>query len=34
MRFVGIFASGLKSGSYYSGESASDINTLKTNKST
>jgi hypothetical protein len=34
MRFVGIVASGLVSGSNYNGEGASDINTLKTNKST
>jgi len=33
MRFVGIVASGLVSGSYYDGGGASDINTLKTSKS-
>jgi len=34
MRFVGIVASGLVSGSYYNGGGASDIDTLKTSKST
>ena len=34
MRFVGIVAAGLVSGSYYNGGGASDINGLKTNKST
>jgi hypothetical protein len=34
MRFVGIFASGLVSGSYYNGGGAGDINALKTSKST
>ena len=34
MRFVGIVASGLLSGSYYNRGSASDINVLKTIKST
>jgi len=34
MRFVGIVASGLVSGSYYNGGNASDIDTLKTSKST
>jgi len=34
MRFVGIVASGLVSGSHYSGGGASDINALKTSKST
>ena len=34
MRFVGIVASGLVSGSYYSGGGASDINALKAGKST
>jgi hypothetical protein len=32
MTFVGIVASGLLSGSYYSGGGASDINFLKTSK--
>jgi hypothetical protein len=32
MRFVGIVASGLVSGSYYNGGGASDINNLKTSK--
>jgi len=34
MRFVGIVDSGLVSGSYYNGGGASDINDLKTSKST
>ena len=34
MRFVGIVASGLVSGSNYNGGGASDIDTLKTSKST
>ena len=34
MRFVGIVASGLVSGSYYNEGGASDINVLKTSKST
>ena len=34
MRFVGIVASGVVSGSYYNGGGASDINALKTGKST
>jgi len=34
MRFVGIVASGLVSGSYYNGGGASDIDALKTSKST
>ena len=34
MRFVGIVASGLISGSYYNGGGASDVNALKTSKST
>jgi len=34
MRFVGIVASGLVSGSYYNGGGASDISALKTIKST
>jgi hypothetical protein len=34
MSFIGIVASGLVSGSYYNGGGASDINTLKTSKST
>ena len=34
MRFVGIVASGLVSGSYYNGGGTSDINAMKTNKST
>jgi len=34
MRFVGIVASGLVSGSYDNRGGASDINTLKTSKST
>ena len=33
LRFVGIVASGLVSGSYYDGGGASDINALKTTKS-
>ena len=34
MRFVGIVASGLVSGTYYNGGGASDIDALKTSKST
>ena len=34
MRFVGIVASGLVSGCYYNGGGASDIDALKTSKST
>ena len=34
MRLVGIVVSGLVSGSYYSGGGASDINALKSSKST
>jgi len=34
MRFVGIIASGMLSGSYYNGGGASDISALKTIKST
>jgi len=34
MRFAGIVASGMVSGSYYNGGGASDISTLKTIKST
>jgi len=34
MRYVGIVASSLESGSYYNGGGASDINASKTSKST
>ena len=34
MCFVSIVASGLVSGSYYNGGGASEVNTLKTTKST
>jgi len=34
LRFVGIVASGLVSGSYYNGGGATDINGLNTSKST